>query len=101
MASEIADYRVLSSGRPAGEVIVHDRLEVEGIDGVAHDVAWRLVGDHLHVGADQRAFGIGRGTAWRDGLWHERHRRTEELADPPGAEHTAAERRAAEDDLDS
>ncbi len=95
LASELAAGRVVSTGYADGGVTLHDRLEVEDADGVIREVPWRLSDGELHVAVEQRAFGLGRGTAWRDGRWHERHRRTEELGAP---EH--AELRAAEDDLE-
>jgi hypothetical protein len=95
LASELATFEVLSTGRSDGDVVVHDGLDVRDADGNRRRVAWRLVGGQLHVDSARREFGIGRGTAWRDGRWHERHRRSEALADPDGSE-----LRAAEDDLD-
>jgi hypothetical protein len=80
LASELADFPVISSGTPEGVAVVHDPLLVRDVLGDEHEVAWRLVGDVLHVDRGRFAIGFGRGTAWRDGQWEQRHRRTEALA---------------------
>ena len=60
--------------------MVHDELLVRTADGELQRVAWRLVGGALHVDRGHYAVGAGRGRAWRDGAWSQRHRRTEALA---------------------
>jgi hypothetical protein len=95
LASELATFEVLSAGRRDGGVVVHDQLLVADASGNSTPVPWRLIDGELHVDAGQRGYGIGRGSAWRDGAWGQRHRRTEELAGPG-----SNALRAAEDDLD-
>jgi hypothetical protein len=95
LASELGSFAVHSSGSRDGEVVVHDGLLVADANGNDRPVAWRYVEDELHVDAAHRAYGIGRGTAWRDGQWSQRHRRTEALKDPQ-----TDQLRASEDDLD-
>jgi hypothetical protein len=84
LATELADYAVVSAGKPDGHAVVHDGLRVRDADGEVREVVWRLVDDVLHVDRDSYAVGLGRGLAWRDGLWSQRHRRTEELGDLVG-----------------
>jgi hypothetical protein len=84
VASELADFAVVSTGRPEDGVILHDVLIVTDADGAAQEVAWRLIGGELHVDARRAAIGIGRGSAWRDRVWSHRHRRTEALLDREG-----------------
>jgi hypothetical protein len=79
LASELADYAVVSTGVVEGDAVVHDGLRVRDADGEVRDVAWRLVDDVLHVDRAAYAVGLGRGRAWRDGEWSQRHRRTEAL----------------------
>jgi len=95
LASELADFAVVSAGTAVDDVVMHDVLCVSDVDGVEREVAWRLVDDTLHVDARRREIGLGRGRAWRDGLWSQRHRRTEALIDPGGGMI-----RDDEDDLD-
>lgn len=95
LASELADYDVCSDGTVQGDAVIHEVLRVRDVDGVDREVAWRLAGDTLHVDARRLGVGLGRGRAWRDGVWSQRHRNTEELLDP-----TTAAARADEDDLD-
>lgn len=95
LATELATFEVRSDGELDGDVIVHDQLLVADVDGNSCPVAWRVVGGELHVHASHRSYGTGRGMAWRDGMWSQRHRITEEVADPSNAEV-----RAAEDDLE-
>jgi hypothetical protein len=94
-ASELADYPVVSTGVPQDDAVVHDILRVTDVDGVEREVTWRLVGETLHVDSRRLAVGLGRGRAWRDGVWSQRHRRTEALIDPD-----AGMMRGDEDDLD-
>ena len=82
LATELAAFPVLSAGADVDDAVVHDGLQVADVDGVPREVGWRLVGDTLHVNSRQLAFGLGRGRAWRDGQWAQRHRRTEELIEP-------------------
>ncbi len=82
LATELAGFAVLSAGTVVDDAVVHDGLHVADVDGVPREVAWRLVDDTLHVNSRQLAFGLGRGRAWRDGQWAQRHRRTEELIEP-------------------
>jgi hypothetical protein len=95
LASEVADFAVRSNGELVDDAIVHDELLVADVDGVERAVAWRLDGARLHVDSARRAYGLGRGRAWRDGAWSQRHRLTEALIDP-----SAATLRDGEDDLD-
>jgi hypothetical protein len=74
---------------------VHDRLIVADADGADREVMWRADGATLHVDRRHLAIGLGRGRAWRDGAWSERHRRTEALIDP-----AAGRMREDEDDFD-
>jgi hypothetical protein len=74
---------------------VHDALCVADANGVQREVPWRLVNDTLHVDGQRLAFGLGRGRAWRDRTWSQRHRRTEALNEP-----TEGMMREGEDDLD-
>ncbi len=80
LASELSDYPVVSSGTAEDGAVVHDRLLVRDVNGDEQQVAWRLLGEVLHVDRGRFAIGVGRGTAWRDGQWRQRHRRTEALA---------------------
>jgi hypothetical protein len=84
LASELADYPVVSIGQPDDDAIVHDGLLVRDADGEEREVGWRLVAGVLHVDRDSYPAGLGRGRAWRDGQWTQRHRRTEALADLVG-----------------
>jgi hypothetical protein len=95
LASELADFAVVSKGAVRDDAVVHDALRVADVDGVEREVAWRLVNTTLHVDGRRLAFGLGRGRAWRDGGWAQRHRWTEMLIDP-----AAATLRDDEDDLD-
>jgi hypothetical protein len=95
LASELATFDVLSTGHIDGDVVVHDELLVADAAGDGCPVTWRYVEGVLHVDTKHRAYGIGRGTAWRDGVWSQRHRRTEALADP-----VSGGLRDGEDDLD-
>ncbi|HTR70195.1 MAG TPA: hypothetical protein VMH41_08195 [Mycobacteriales bacterium] len=95
LASELAAFEVRSSGERIDDAVVHRRLIVTDVDGVERGVAWRFVNGTLHVDASQREVGLGRGRAWRDGVWSARHRRTEGLTDL-----TTLAVREAEDDLD-
>jgi hypothetical protein len=79
LASELADYAVVSAGEPDGDAVVHDGLRVRDADGQVREVVWRLVDDVLHVDRDSYPVGLGRGRAWRDGQWSQRHRSTEAL----------------------
>lgn len=93
-AGELSTFEVVSTGRDDGDAVVHDRLMVRDADGTERNVPWRLLDDVLHVDAQRKAYGLGRGRAWREGDWASRHRRTEEAA---GIE---SDLRAVEDDLD-
>lgn len=95
LASELADFEIVSTGSLLDDAVVHDVLRVTDVDGVQREVAWRLVGKTLHVDSRRLGFGLGRGRAWRDGRWSQRHRRTEALIDP-----SAGMMRDDEDDLD-
>jgi hypothetical protein len=95
LASELADFSVRSPGALVDDAVVHERLRVADVDGVDRAVAWRLDGTTLHVDSERRAFGLGRGRAWRGGDWSQRHRLTEALIDP-----SAELLRDGEDDLD-
>jgi hypothetical protein len=95
LASELARYQVVSDGKVVDDAVVHDVLRVEDADGVEREVAWRFVDDTLNVDGRRLAVGLGRGRAWRDGAWSQRHRRTEALIDP-----TVGMMREDEDDLD-
>jgi hypothetical protein len=95
LASELADYPVVSEGVGRDDAVIHDVLRVSDVDGVEREVAWRLAGETLHVDSRRLAFGLGRGRAWRDGTWSARQRLTEGLSDP-----SAGRLREDEDDLD-
>jgi hypothetical protein len=95
LASELSAYPVGSEGSRRDDAIVHEALHVTDVDGNNREIAWRVIGDELHVDARNLQVGLGRGRAWRDGCWDERHRRTEELIDPDGGT-----TRDSEDDLD-
>jgi hypothetical protein len=84
LASELASYAVVSTGVPDADVIVHDGLRVRDADGDVTAVSWRLIDGVLHVDRGRYAVGLGRGRAWRDGEWSQRHRLTEALADLAG-----------------
>jgi hypothetical protein len=84
LASELADYAVVSTGVPEADAIVHVGLRVRDADGYVRAVPWRLIDGVLHVDRDRYAVGLGRGRAWRDGEWSQRHRLTEALADLAG-----------------
>jgi len=81
-ASEMGEFPVTSAGDADGDIVLHEQLRVRDLNGVEQEVPWRLAGGVLHVDRRHRAFGVGRGRAWRDGQWALRHRRTEELNDP-------------------
>jgi hypothetical protein len=95
LASELAAYPVITTGRVVNDAVVHDVLRVADVDGVAREVAWRFVDGVVHVDARRLAYGLGRGRAWRDGEWASRHRRSDEIAD-----FAAREVLEGEDDLD-
>jgi hypothetical protein len=95
LASELASYKVRSAGVESDDAVLHDRLVVADADGADQEVMWRYVDATLHVDRRHVAIGLGRGRAWRDGVWAERHRRTEALIDP-----AAGRMREDEDDLD-
>jgi hypothetical protein len=84
LATELADYAVVSSGVPDADAVIHDGLRVCDADGEVREVVWRLVDDVLHVDRDSYLVGLGRGLAWRDGQWTQRHRRTEALGSQVG-----------------
>lgn len=85
LATELGEFSVISTGESRGDHVVHSPLLVADVDGVATNVAWRLVGDVLHVDGAQLAFGLGRGRAWRAGDWSRRHLETELIRDPDNA----------------
>jgi hypothetical protein len=95
LASDLATYEVRSRGVPEGDLLLHDRLLVGDVNGDEREVAWRFCDDVLHVDRRNLAVGAGRGRAWRDRAWSQRHRRTEVLLDLP-----AGMMRDDEDDLD-
>jgi hypothetical protein len=95
LASAAAEFRVVSTGERVTDATIHDGLQVVDIDGAESHVAWRYVDGMLHVDRSELAFGLGRGRAWRDGEWAQRHRRTEALVDP-----ARGMMRDDEDDLD-
>jgi hypothetical protein len=82
LASELGDFPVTSAGTVDGDSVAHEGLRVADVDGIEQAVAWRFVDDKIHVDAGQRAVGLGRGRAWRDGEWDQRHRLTEALNHP-------------------
>jgi hypothetical protein len=84
LASELGTYAVVSTGVPEADAILHAGLRVRDADGDERAVGWRLVDGALHVDRDRYAVGLGRGRAWRDGEWSQRHRLTEALADLVG-----------------
>jgi hypothetical protein len=96
LASEIADYAVVSSGIKLDDAWVHDELLVRDAAGAERHVTWRYFNGVLHVDRNHLAVGLGRGRAWRDGDWAQRHRRTEALIDP-----LQGRMRADEDDFDA
>ena len=49
LASELADYSVVSQGSAHDDAVVHDRLRVADVDGAEREVGWRLVDGTLHV----------------------------------------------------
>jgi hypothetical protein len=95
LASELAAYPVVTTGRMVDDAVVHDVLRVADVDRVEREVAWRYVDGVVHVDGRRLAFGLGRGRAWRDGVWALRHRRSDEIA-----YHAGAGTLDAEDDLD-
>jgi hypothetical protein len=96
LASEIAEFAVVSNGIKLDDAWLHDELLVRDVAGAERHVPWRYVNGVLHVDRNHVAVGLGRGRAWRDGDWSERHRRTEALLDP-----SRGTIRADEDDLDA
>jgi hypothetical protein len=100
LASELAGFEVRSAGRRVDDAIVHDSLLVGDAAGRPREVAWRLVGGELHVHAGQLGLGLGRGRAWRDGRWGDRHRLTEEWLLPSLGRMREDERDLDEDDDD-
>ena len=95
LASQLADFAVVSDGLLVDDAVIHDALCAADADGAQREVAWRLVDDTLHVDRRRLAFGLGRGRAWRDRTWSQRHRRTEALNEP-----AEGMMREGEDDLD-
>jgi hypothetical protein len=95
LASQLAAYEVRSTGTCVDDAVWHDGLLVADADGVDRPVMWRYVDGTLHIDRHHVAIGLGRGRAWRDGVWAQRHRRTEALIDP-----AAGMMREDEDDLD-
>ena len=85
LASELGEFPVVSKGEARGDHVVHSPLLVADADGAATNVAWRLIDDVVHVDAEQLAFGLGRGRAWRAGDWSRRHLETELIGDPDKA----------------
>jgi hypothetical protein len=95
LATQLAAFDVQSTGEADSDCVIHDPLCVADVDGVDQQVSWRFVDGVLHVDRGQLAVGLGRGRAWRDGAWSQRHRRTEALT---GLE--VEKIRDDEDDLD-
>jgi hypothetical protein len=95
LASGLAEFAVVSEGSLLDDAVVHDVLRVVDVDGRHREVAWRLVEGTLHVDARRLSWGLGRGRAWRDGEWSQRHRRSEALNQPE-----MGMMRDSEDDLD-
>ncbi|HEX7104931.1 MAG TPA: hypothetical protein VF218_03120 [Acidothermaceae bacterium] len=91
LASELADYAVLSDGEPQADHVRHEKLLVADAEGRPTHVRWRYVDDVLHVDAAALAFGLGRGRAWRAADWRSRHLVTELLSNPEQAALLAAE----------
>lgn len=85
LASELADFAVVSEGTPRDGCLVHEKLLVADVDGRPTRVRWRHTGDDLHVDASAFAFGLGRGRAWCSGDWRSRHLLTELLTNPDDA----------------
>lgn len=96
LASELAEFAVVSTGIKLDDAWLHDELMVQDVVGAPRHVTWRYWNRALHVDRSHLAVGLGRGRAWRDGDWAERHRRTEALVDP-----SRGKMRADEDDLDA
>ena len=82
LATEVAQFRVVSSGEPSGDHVVHSTLLVEDVDARSKQVSWRLLDGTLHVDASSFEFGLGRGRAWRQGRWARRYLETELLRGP-------------------
>ncbi|MGH8890652.1 MAG: sacsin N-terminal ATP-binding-like domain-containing protein [Acidothermaceae bacterium] len=82
LAAELGEFPVVSKGESRGDHVVHSPLLVADVDDVETNVAWRLVDGVLHVDAEQLAFGLGRGRAWRSGDWSRRHLETELIRRP-------------------
>ncbi|MDQ1486656.1 MAG: hypothetical protein QOJ62_2349 [Actinomycetota bacterium] len=82
LATEVAPFRVVSSGEPRGDHVVHSTLLVADVDGTPQPVSWRFVDGTLHVDAASLEFGLGRGRAWRAGRWSRRYLETELLRGP-------------------
>ncbi|WP_116452958.1 sacsin N-terminal ATP-binding-like domain-containing protein [Blastococcus litoris] len=74
----------LGVDRLAGDVVVHERLVVDG-----RPVAWWPGGDADHV--DGTPGGLGRALAWRAGAWSSRQALAEAFAHPDRALDLAAE----------
>lgn len=91
VASELAEFAVVSEGAADGDHVLHDRLLVADVDGRPTRVRWRDTGDALHVDAAELAFGLGRGRAWRTGDWRSRQLLTELLTRPAELDLLAAE----------
>jgi hypothetical protein len=91
LASELADFAIVSEGTSRDDCVVHDRLLVADVEGRPTPVRWRFTDDTLHVDASTLAFGLGRGRAWSSGDWRSRHLLTELFASPDEAGLLAAE----------
>lgn len=91
LATELAEFPVLSEGVARDDHVVHQRLLVADVDGNPTNVRWRLADGVLHVDASAVAFGLGRGRAWRTGDWRSRHLLTELLTHPDEIAILAAE----------
>jgi len=85
LASELADFAVMSEGTPRDDHVVHAKLLVADVEGRPTHVRWRCIEGTLHVDASALAFGLGRGRAWRTGDWRSRHLLTALLANPDEA----------------
>lgn len=96
LASELAEYPVVSNGIKLDDAWIHDELLVRDAAGAERRVPWRFINGVLHVDRNHLAVGLGRGRAWREGDWAQRHRRTEALVDP-----SRGRMRTEEDDFDA
>jgi hypothetical protein len=92
LASRLARFRVVSTGVPRDDHVLHDELLVEDVSGETVRVPWRFADGKLHVDGVSIAFGLGRGRAWRDGEWSRRQSFTEELERPYATPELLAER---------